>query len=478
MQFYSPEPLLIAVIGTSPAVITETLFGLHQAKRAHPKHIRVITTSVGKSAFINSDMLGEDGKVNQFCRDYGLPEVDMSEDDIWVVKDDDNVALADVNTMAQHAALADLIIESVRSLTTAVTETEMVAKLPDELLASLEDELSEDEFTPELVREALETLHANRPGFLSLREQKRDGLSYFSAEYEKYQIHASIAGGRKSMTFLLGYAMSLFGRENDTLSHVLVSDPDVERSAEFFYPTISSQKHRIADKEVDFANVEVMLADIPLVKMSMNMPDDIRQSKMTYSETIKQFEKSRNVADIRFYPDCSRPGPRAQTEFKVVCSGEEVWLKTTYFATFWGWAEFHRPVGRNVSSGLALKIVECYLYLLGAKPEGQFADLASAARFIMSQDMLDYDEDFLFGKAKNLTMNEIVAKLEVLNPTERLRGGVMGKNTDRQRHRLVDALKKAFGKNFAEQHAPSKPKGEQHYVFPVGKDSIKVIYDK
>ena len=35
-------------------------------------------------------------------------------------------------------------------------------------------------------------------------------------------IHASIAGGRKTMTFYLGYAMSLFGRIQDELSHVLV----------------------------------------------------------------------------------------------------------------------------------------------------------------------------------------------------------------------------------------------------------------
>ncbi|WP_273049967.1 CRISPR-associated ring nuclease Csm6 [Pseudoalteromonas sp.] len=37
-------------------------------------------------------------------------------------------------------------------------------------------------------------------------------------------IHASIAGGCKTMAFYLGYAMSLLGREQDSLSHVFVND--------------------------------------------------------------------------------------------------------------------------------------------------------------------------------------------------------------------------------------------------------------
>jgi CRISPR-associated protein (TIGR02584 family) len=36
-------------------------------------------------------------------------------------------------------------------------------------------------------------------------------------------LHVSIAGGRKTMGFYLGYALSLFGRPQDRLSHVLVS---------------------------------------------------------------------------------------------------------------------------------------------------------------------------------------------------------------------------------------------------------------
>ena len=35
------------------------------------------------------------------------------------------------------------------------------------------------------------------------------------------ELHISIAGGRKSMGFYIGYALSLFGRKQDKMSHVL-----------------------------------------------------------------------------------------------------------------------------------------------------------------------------------------------------------------------------------------------------------------
>jgi CRISPR-associated protein (TIGR02584 family) len=45
-------------------------------------------------------------------------------------------------------------------------------------------------------------------------------------------LHISIAGGRKTMGFYAGYALSLFGRAQDHLSHVLVS-PSFESLKEF-----------------------------------------------------------------------------------------------------------------------------------------------------------------------------------------------------------------------------------------------------
>lgn len=61
-------------------------------------------------------------------------------------------------------------------------------------------------------------------------------VAKFTAD-ENCRIHASIAGGRKTMAFYMGYAMSIFGREQDILSHVFVSK-DFEFSENFFFPNL------------------------------------------------------------------------------------------------------------------------------------------------------------------------------------------------------------------------------------------------
>lgn len=49
-------------------------------------------------------------------------------------------------------------------------------------------------------------------------------------------VHVSLAGGRKTMGYYLGYALSLYGRPQDRLSQVLVSAP-FESHPEFYYPS-------------------------------------------------------------------------------------------------------------------------------------------------------------------------------------------------------------------------------------------------
>ncbi len=49
------------------------------------------------------------------------------------------------------------------------------------------------------------------------------------------RLHVSLAGGRKSQSFYLGYALSLLGRSADVLSHVLVP-PARENDPDFWWP--------------------------------------------------------------------------------------------------------------------------------------------------------------------------------------------------------------------------------------------------
>ncbi|MEI6897846.1 MAG: CRISPR-associated ring nuclease Csm6 [Psychromonas sp.] len=102
-------------------------------------------------------------------------------------------------------------------------------------------------------------------------------------------IHASIAGGRKTMAFYLGYAMSLFARPQDSLSHVFVDD-EFEFVKDFYYPT--KQSNIITGKngqgQVDTANATITLAEIPFVRMRESVDKQLISSmgKMSFSQTV------------------------------------------------------------------------------------------------------------------------------------------------------------------------------------------------
>lgn len=80
-------------------------------------------------------------------------------------------------------------------------------------------------------------------------------------------VHMSIAGGRKTMGFLAGMALSLFGREQDRLSHVLVAPP-FQGHPEFFFPP-ASPRVLIAAGGQPFSTDEagIVLTDIPFLRL-------------------------------------------------------------------------------------------------------------------------------------------------------------------------------------------------------------------
>lgn len=94
-------------------------------------------------------------------------------------------------------------------------------------------------------------------------------------------LHASLAGGRKTMTFYIGYAMSLFGRVQDTLSHVLVSE-GYENIPDFWFPTDSVAHRHVMDnkqKKLDAAAAIVTLAPIPFICHRHALPRVLLQNQ-------------------------------------------------------------------------------------------------------------------------------------------------------------------------------------------------------
>ena len=220
-----PKRMLLAVSGMSPQIVTETLYSLviNQPEPFIPTEIHLITTVSGAKEARLQLLHPKTGKFQQLRQDYGLPDIYFPEENIHVIEDYQGQQLDDIKTPSQNEAAADYITSIVSTLT----------------------------------------------------------------RHDDTALHVSIAGGRKTMGYYLGYALSLNGRSQDRLSHVLVTDR-YENLPDFFYPTPSSQviydreKRALASKEA-----EVMLAEIPFVRLRVGIPEHLQEGKTTFSESIK-----------------------------------------------------------------------------------------------------------------------------------------------------------------------------------------------
>lgn len=220
-----PKRILLAVSGMSPQILTETLYAIAIAEKKTPfipTEIHLISTLEGARR-ANLELLHpQTGKFHQFCADYHLEGIAFNEHTIYTIEDKAGTPLNDIKTPQDNEAAADFI-------------THIVSKLTSDHQSAL---------------------------------------------------HVSIAGGRKTMGYYLGYALSLYGRVQDRLSHVLVSE-NYEGLQDFFYPTPES--HVIYDRHrnpLDTQKAEVMLAHIPFVRLRDGLPSHLLGGAMGFSESI------------------------------------------------------------------------------------------------------------------------------------------------------------------------------------------------
>ncbi|WP_054014221.1 CRISPR-associated ring nuclease Csm6 [Pseudoalteromonas sp. R3] len=231
---------LLAVTGLAPQVITETLYGIAQSQLDWPHKIVIITTKKGKQAAIKGLLTprpdGTPGQLKQLCDELGKPPVYLTEDNILAVSDADKQAMDDTRSEADQQALANFIVKEVAKLCSD----------PDT------------------------------------------------------RLHTSIAGGRKTMTFYLGYAMSIFGRPFDRLSHVLVSE-QYEYLPDFYFPTSASKLIENRNGEqFDCRDAQVTLSEIPFVSLrSLFSPAQIQLfNDMDYADLVAQVQLATNPDSI------------------------------------------------------------------------------------------------------------------------------------------------------------------------------------
>jgi len=219
-----PRRVLLVVSGLTPQIATETVYALatDPTHEFVPTEVHLITTTEGAQRAALSLLSDDLGWFGKLCADYGLQGVRFDHDCIHVVRDHAGRLLNDIRTPSDNEAAADFITAHVRSYTS----------------------------DPHCA------------------------------------LHASIAGGRKTMGFYLGYALSLHGRTQDRLSHVLVNEP-FESSYEFFYPTTYSRVLELRDGRLaDTANAQVTLAEIPFVSLRHGLPQALLSGTASFNETV------------------------------------------------------------------------------------------------------------------------------------------------------------------------------------------------
>lgn len=179
-------------------------------------------------------------------------------------------------------------------------------------------------------------------------------------------LHASLAGGRKTMTFYIGYAMSLFGRVQDTLSHVLVSD-GYEGPNDFYFPTQQSRPvlyvggpkdgQAVCDAQrtpLDAKNASITLAMIPFVRLRDGLPEALHNGTVSFIDTVIAIQKSFEPARLEIFRELVDKKPI------VKCGDQRIKLPPLQLAWIVWWAERAKnkkhtlaPSEKDVSSNLS-----------------------------------------------------------------------------------------------------------------------------
>lgn len=106
--------VLLCVIGTSPQIITETIYALAKRK-VFIDELYVITTVEGKRRVV--DKLIKEGILKELISDYGLKPIDFGESNIYLIKNSRNMPLSDIRSASDNESAGDVICSFVQRLT-------------------------------------------------------------------------------------------------------------------------------------------------------------------------------------------------------------------------------------------------------------------------------------------------------------------------------------------------------------------------
>ncbi|MCD6534401.1 MAG: TIGR02584 family CRISPR-associated protein [Deltaproteobacteria bacterium] len=243
--------VLLSLCGLSPQVVTETLYALVVTGKPAwiPDEVHVITTRSGRLLIEERLLHPEKGFFHQFCHEYGVTGEIDFSPSMIHVVSGVDGELEDIRTSDDNRRLADYIMAVVKECTSD----------------------------------------------------------------PQTELHASLAGGRKTMSLYLGMAMQFFARRQDVLSHVLVGAP-FENHPDFFYPPVKPVKLTVFDRltgqpyQVDSTGARIELAHLPFVRLRDRLPEDI-DAEISFADLVDHTQKCLDlpvpagVTALIFYPD-------------------------------------------------------------------------------------------------------------------------------------------------------------------------------
>ena len=206
--------ILIAITGLTPQIVTETLFALSVQKQIDIDEIFIVTTKRGKIVIEGRDKsettpsVPLKKEIKNLCNDYEIKQPKFTLKKNVVVAEEESLELFDIRNDKENKLFPNKLAELIKKI----------------------------------------------------------------ASDKNVTIHASLSGGRKSMSAHLALALSLFARSQDKLYHILTSE---EFEFKNFYP--KSRKEERA----------LVIAEIPFVRLrSLNAP--ILKSGLSYSNIVNK----------------------------------------------------------------------------------------------------------------------------------------------------------------------------------------------
>lgn len=265
------EKILIALCGMSPAVISETIFALHKEHSWQPDKVIIVTTTLGKQHI----------------------ETDLFESNIWKKLKHSLNLKTEFSNSAYHIRL--------------IPNSDATGNA-DDIITSIDNDRTAD-FLLEVLREFTENPDT--------------------------EIIFSIAGGRKTMSAIGSMTMSLLGRENDRMCHVLVSPPfdSPALKPKFFFPQ-KALKHIAPDGiTYESTNAVISLAFIPFVNIRYLFQKEFNKLPGSFKNIVqlanKRISGRISPPDIKLIPE----------RMELFINNKLIKLNCAEFTMYWMLAE-------------------------------------------------------------------------------------------------------------------------------------------